>query len=261
MKLSMNNEDLESKLIDYIDGKLNDAERAAIEQELTRNADAYRLYEQLKEVMQVMDRSSQLEPSTNLRSSFNDMLKQELSVTKKTKVVFFQPVLYKVAAAIAFLAVGVSLGFWISKYQRQQDEIAMIKRQIEESKLAMMSMLKDQQSASQRVLGATVAFNMEKPDDEIVHALIRAMNHDANTNVRLAALEALGKFHQDPMVRKALIASLSTQKDPLVQITLIRLLVGMKEKSTVRELQHIITDEKTIKEVKDEAHAGLLRLS
>lgn len=257
----MNNENLESQLIDYIDGKLNDAERALIEQELTRNAGAYRLYEQLKEVMQLMDRSSQLEPSANLRSSFNDLLQQELSVTKKTKVVFFQPMLYKVAAAIAFLAVGVSLGFWISKYQRQQDELADIKKQVEESKMMMMSMLKDQQSASQRVLGATVAFRMEKPDEETVNVLIRVMNHDPNTNVRLAALEALGKFHQDPVVRKALIASLSTQKDPLVQITLIRLLVGMKEKSTIDELQRIITDEKVIKEVKDEAHAGLLRLS
>lgn len=257
----MNNENLESQLIDYIDGKLNDAERAVIEQELTRNADAYRLYEQLKEVMQLMDRSSQLEPPANLRSSFKDMLQQEMSVTKKTKVVFFQPILYKVAAAIAFLAVGVSLGFWISKYQRQQEEIAIIKKQMEESKLMMMSMLKDQQSASQRVLGATVAFKMEKPDEETVNALIRAMNHDPNTNVRLAALEALGKFHQEPTVRKALIASLSTQNDPLVQITLIRLLVGMKEKSTIDELQRIITDEKVIKEVKDEAHVGLMRLS
>jgi anti-sigma factor RsiW len=257
----MDKHKLESQLIDYIDGKLNDTERKLIEQELMQNAEVFSLYEQLKEVMQLMSSSSSLEPSLKMRSSFNDLLQQEMKDTQKTKVIFFRPVFYRVAAAIALLIVGVSLGFWISKYERQQDEIAVYKKQLEESKQMMMAMLENQQSASQRVLGATVAFKMENPDQEIMTALVTAMNQDPNTNVRLAALDALGKFCQEPLVRKALIESLSTQKDPVVQIALIRLLVEMKEKSTIGELQRITTDEKMIKEVKDEAHAGLLRLS
>ncbi|HEY8934956.1 MAG TPA: HEAT repeat domain-containing protein, partial [Cyclobacteriaceae bacterium] len=80
-------------------------------------------------------------------------------------------------------------------------------------------------------------------------------------NVRLAALDALGKFHQQESVRKALIASLSIQKDPVVQISLIRLMVEMKEKGIVTQLQKITTDSETLPAVKDEAQAGLLRLS
>ena len=91
--------------------------------------------------------------------------------------------------------------------------------------------------------------------------LIYAMNEDPNTNVRIAALEALGKFRNQPDVRKALIASLRTQKDPLVQIALIRLMVEMKEKGITEELERISTDEETLPAVKDEAHAGLLKLS
>lgn len=257
----MDKHKLESQLIDYIDGKLNDTERKLIEQELMQNAEAFSLYEQLKEVMQLMGTSPGLEPSLKMRSSFDDLLQQEMKDAKKTKVIFFRPVFYRVAAAIALLIVGVSLGFWISKYERQQDELEAVKKQLDESKQVMMAMLENQQSASQRVLGATVAFKMEKPDHEIMTALIAAMNQDPNTNVRLAALDALGKFRQEPSVRKALIESLSTQRDPVVQIALIRLLVEMKEKSTLEELQRITTDEKMIKEVKDEAHAGLLRLS
>jgi hypothetical protein len=34
---------------------------------------------------------------------------------------------------------------------------------------------------------------MEKPDDEIVNVLVKTMNEDVNTNVRLAALDALGR--------------------------------------------------------------------
>ena len=93
------------------------------------------------------------------------------------------------------------------------------------------------------------------------NALIQAMNEDQNTNVRIAALEALGKFHNQPHVRKALIASLRTQKDPLVQIALIRLMVEMKEKGITKNLKRISTDEETLPAVKDEAQAGILRLS
>ena len=111
------------------------------------------------------------------------------------------------------------------------------------------------------MMGATVAFKMEKADDQIVRALTKTMNEDPNTNVRLVAMEALGKFHQQDYVRKALIASLAIQKDPVVQIALIRLMVEIKEKEAMKELQRITNDEEVLPAVKDEAHAGILKLS
>ena len=132
---------------------------------------------------------------------------------------------------------------------------------MEATKQMMMAMLDNTQSASQRMMGATVAFKMEKADDQIVRALTKTMNEDPNTNVRLVALEALGKFHQQDYVRKALIASLATQKDPIVQIALIRLMVQIKEKEVMKELQRITNDEEVLPAVKDEAHAGILKLS
>ena len=87
------------------------------------------------------------------------------------------------------------------------------------------------------------------------------MNEDPNTNVRLAALDALSKFHQQEYVRTALINSLAKQKDPVVQISLIRLMVEMKEKSVIKELNRITKDKEMIKAVKDEAYSGLLKLS
>jgi hypothetical protein len=87
------------------------------------------------------------------------------------------------------------------------------------------------------------------------------MNEDPNTNVRLAALDALSKFYDEPIVRKALIEGLSIQKDPVVQIALIQLMVKIKEKGIVTDLQKIVDDEKTMEAVKDEAYTGLLELS
>jgi hypothetical protein len=258
----MEKEKLESLIIDYIDGNLPVADKKWLEQELENNSESRRLYEQFREMMQVMDQTSKAEPSATIKSSFEVMLLQEIKKEKTGKVVSFSsPVLYKVAAAVALLVVGVSLGLWYSQYQQQQQKIAQIEQEMKETKLMMMNMLGNDQSASQRMIGATVALEMESGDTEIFHVLINTMNDDPNTNVRLAALEALGKFHKQPMVRKALIAALSTQKDPVVQIALIRMLVDMKEKSTIQELERITTDEEVLKEVKDEAHAGLMRLS
>jgi hypothetical protein len=79
--------------------------------------------------------------------------------------------------------------------------------------------------------------------------------------VRMAALDALSKFHEEPNVRKELVHSLSVQKDPVVQIALIQLLVTIKEKSVVRDLERMTKDKNMMKAVKDEAYSGIMKLS
>jgi len=177
------------------------------------------------------------------------------------KTLFFQPTYYRVAAAIALLIVGGGIGFWISKYNDQQHELQALANEMKATKIMMMTLIGNQQSASQRIQGVNVAMTIESADDDVVKALIKRMNEDPNTNVRLAALDALNKFHEEPLVRKALIEGLSNQKDPVVQIALIQLMVKMKEKGIVTDLKRIVDDEETMKAVKDEAYTGLLELS
>jgi hypothetical protein len=265
----MEKEKLESLLIDYIDGNLNEADRAIVENELAQNGDAVILYNQLKEVMSLMDNAHHIEPSFSLKAKFEKSLQEEISSGQKSthletsvgKQIFFQPWVLRVAAAIILVIIGIAIGDRISIQRQHTQEITEFKKQLDEQKQMMMSMLENQQSASQRVMGATVAYEMKQADDEIVNALVKAMDEDPNTNVRLTALEALGKFYQQGDVRSKLIKSLSTQKDPVVQIALIRLLVQMKEKGVVNQLEKITRDEMMIKAVKDEAHSGILKLS
>jgi hypothetical protein len=191
------------------------------------------------------------------------MLHQEMkrSVPVSGKQVFFQPTLLRAAAAIALVLVGVAVGYWINKNQQREAELAAIRSEMEATKQMMMAMLDNRQPASQRLVGVSVAYKMEQADDEIVNALVKTMNEDANTNVRLAALEVLSKFQQLPHVRTALIGSLAKQTDPVVQIELIRVMATMKEKEVLKELERITTDDTALPAVKDEAHAGILKLS
>jgi len=258
----MNKEKLEGLLIDYIDRRLSDAERMEVEKELVANDQSYKLYEELREVMQCMSKSPSIEPSQRIGIEFEKSLQAEQKELKgRGKQVFFNPVVFRVAASMALVITGVAIGYWINKNQQREEELAALRIEVEATKKLMMGMLVNQQSASQRMLGATVAFKLDKADDEIVSALIRAMNDDSNLNVRLAALEALSKFHEQEHVRRALIASLATQTDPVVQISLIRLLVELKEKESLKELHRITNDEELLPAVKDEAHAGILKLS
>jgi hypothetical protein len=257
----MDKEKLESLLIDHIDGKLGEEEKAMVQRMLNEDADVLKLYKEFKEVMQVMERASKLEPSLKLQKNFDQLLKQEMAESKPTKTVFFSPVLYRAAAAIALVISGIAVGFWISKNQQREQELAILKKEMEDIRSVMMARLGNQQSASQRITAVSQVMEMQKPDDEIVKVLVKTMNEDGNTNVRLAALEALSKFQTDPQVRKELVKALAKQKDPVVQIALIQLMVKMKEKGAVEDLKNIVNDDKSIDAVKDEAYSGLLILS
>jgi hypothetical protein len=261
----MEREKLETLLIDFIDNKLNSVDRHVVEQELVKNAEAYKLYEELREVMHVMDRSARLEPSSKLKSGFDEALKNEIASSKPAKTIFFQPAFYRVAAALALLLMGAMIGYYFN--ERNDARLAEIEKQMEEQRKQMeftnnmLAMMTNDQSPSQRIQGVNVAMTVEKVDDKIVKALVKTLNEDPNTNVRLAALEALAKFQDDKNVREQLIHSLTIQKDPVIQIELIQLMVTMKEKSVVEDLQKIVDDVETMKAVKDEAYSGIMKLS
>jgi hypothetical protein len=255
----MDQEKLESLLIDYIDGKLNSVDKHYVEQELLRNPKSFKLYEELKEVIHLINRRSVAEPSSNLKANFSTMLEAEIKSAKKDKVIQLNPWWYRVAAAVALLVVGLGLGFWISANNQRKAEIARINAQKERVQ-HLVSMINDTQSPAQRLRGVRAA-EEENVTNDIIAVLVKTLNEDENTNVRMAALDALRKFYQEPVVRKALISSLPKQTDPVIQIALIQVLVEMKEKGALKSLQQIIDKEELIPAVKDEAQMGVLVLS
>jgi hypothetical protein len=259
----MDKENLEGLLIDYIDGRLGQSETAELEHILATDSHAKMLYNQLVQLNRVIEHASELSPSKKLAASFQHMLDEEQRAVagNRGRQVFFSPMLSRVAAAIVLVMAGVTIGYFINQTNQQTEQLAKLEMEMRETRALMISKMDNQLSASQRMQGVNVAMNFETADDEVLRALARTMNSDPNTNVRLAAVEALGRFHEEPAVKKELISSLSTQSDPLVQIALIQLLVRIKEKAVINQLNEIIESDSSIKEVKDEAYTGILKLS
>jgi len=259
--MNMEKEMWEDRIIEYIDGKGTAEERIAFEQEIARNKELATLYDQLREVIQAIDQVAPIEPSSKLKIEFEKELHKEIQNQSKGRQGFFSPTVYRIAAGVVFAMMSLGIGYWINLNNERDRRIAVLEEQIKENRQMMLAKIDDQQSASQRMIGVSVAYELKTADDQIVNVLVKTMNEDANTNVRLAALEALGKFSDEEIVRQALIKSLSTQKDPVVQIALIQMLVKLKEKGVVNQLEKLTKDGSVMKAVKDEAYSGILKLS
>lgn len=249
------------QLIEYLDGTLPAGEREEVEKLLTESAEMREALQQLTEVSTRLKRSAEWKPNAALRESFNAALQQEIAAQHTARVVFFSPTVYKVAAALVLAILAGGIGFWANNQWREQQEITQLRNELNETKQLMLSLVNNQLSASQRMMGVSVANTVTTVDDEITNVLITVLNEDPNTNVRLSALEALSRFYNEPHVKNALVKALGTQQDPMVQIALIQLLVQIKEKTIVPQLENIIDNQQSIKAVKDEAHTALLKLS
>jgi hypothetical protein len=121
--------------------------------------------------------------------------------------------------------------------------------------------LKNMESASERYAAASALIDQKKIDHDIIKVLVKTMNNDPNSNVRLAALEALSKYHREPYVKKQLIESMTLQKDPVVQIALIEFLSKLRNTNIKNALQKIAEDNNTDKPVKDQAYSTLTKIS
>ena len=115
-------------------------------------------------------------------------------------------------------------------------------------------------SASNRIQLVTNSTKETEPGDPTVQVLINTLNFDPNTNVRLAACEALYRLRADPRVGEALVHSLPIQTDPNVQITLIDLLVSLRIHRAVPQLERLAKRPDALPVVRAQAEAGIGKL-
>jgi len=126
--------------------------------------------------------------------------------------------------------------------------------------MVTISLLK-QQSASERLKGMSWSSQVSRPDPEFLSTLMHTLNHDANVDVRLAAVDALSRFAAHPAVKEGLVKSLPKQDSPLVQISLIDLLVQLHERQSINVLRQLINDAGQNEQVRQRAQWGLQKLS
>src|SRR5690606_12032638 len=116
----------------------------------------------------------------------------------------------------------------------------------------------DSTSASNRLAAILEIEQMERMDAQFVAMLSETMNHDGNTNVRLAALDVLSRHLDDPQVADVLATALTSQDDPLVQLGIVRIAAQIDHVGIEEALFAVARSPYTFEAVKDEAYAVLL---
>ncbi len=97
----------------------------------------------------------------------------------------------------------------------------------------------------------------ENPDDQVINELISALAFDPSINVRLRAIEALFPHADQDVVRAGVLASLSREQNPLVQVSMIDFLTEAGDTEARPALEKISLSESTDRSVRDAARRAL----
>jgi hypothetical protein len=98
-------------------------------------------------------------------------------------------------------------------------------------------------------------------DPQVVGALIQAVTHDTNTNVRLAAIDALTRVSGNPEVRQSMQQSLAHENTPMVQAALIDYVVDARDRTAVGTLKLLTGREDLNPAIRQRADRALKQLT
>jgi HEAT repeats/Putative zinc-finger len=261
-------EEVELKMIDYLDRNLEEKVHQEIEKHLET---CERCIDDLKDIQQLLNlisKADMIKPDDSLRINFYHMLHSEIKKNEsgkslssgKIKDTWYSRSQFRIAAGAALLIAGTFIGMLINGRLNNSyalDEVKQLRSEVSNiKKTAMFTMLEDE-SSSDRIQAVSYADQLDKPDPNVVEVLVRTLNNDKNVNVRMAAAYALAKFADQHAVCDSLVKSLSMQADPILQVTLINILAERKVKSALIPIQKIISNKSTLKEVRAVAENSL----
>jgi len=168
---------------------------------------------------------------------------------------------WQASIAASCLIAGLLIGAAWQHEKRDEGQMAALRGEVETTReLAALSLLR-QQSATERLRGVDYSQRMPTLEPRVASALIEAVNHDSNVNVRLAAIDALARAADDVNVRHSLAESLTQQDSPMVQAALIDYLVDSRDAAAAPALREFSSRADLNEAVKQHAVIAARRLT
>lgn len=214
--------------------------------------------ENLRAIWNDLGRLPPPQPSAALRAHFYQKLNAIGKPDRARRQIWKR--VFQIAGGCALFLIGLAVGRF-NMQKTAPPEIAQLQTQVEGLRQTVALSLMEKPSASSRLQGVEWSGQVDRPDQELLSALLTTLNHDQNINVRLASLDALEKFTSDAGVRKALEQSIPTQQSPLLQIALIDALVHIRDNSAAGEFKKLSGDTAINAAVRQRAQWAIEKLS
>jgi hypothetical protein len=264
----MTSEEFRQLIPEYLSGQVASAEKALFEAQMDKSPELRIEVAELRSLWEGLGLLPEEQPSAAMRARFYQKLNDIRNGRSRSLAggfAWWKPglpgLVRQMTIVLALFCLGIYVGRVSMSGRASTGEAAQLQTQVQSLRQTVALSLLDRQSAASRLEGVSWSNRVERPDHDLLAALANALNHDPNTNVRLASLDALEKFSGDPTVRTTLVESLSVQDSPLVQIALIDALVHMRDNNAAGTLRKLRGDADVNAAVRQRAEWGLRRLS
>lgn len=249
----MKKELFEIHAIDYLRDELNEKDKVVFEEYLKTNTDASVAFDEIKTSWNMLNSISVPKISEAMDTRFFDYLNTEVENTKKKNnwqgslSNLFAPLIRpQLAYAILLLGAGLTIGYLLKSNSTQPiiENTVVSNQETEEVREKLVLTLLEQPSANKRLQGVSEATKIESVDETVMTALLQTLNNDSNVNVRLAAIESLTNYVDDPLVRQGLVQSIPYQESPIVQVTLANLMSALQEEKSIEPFRQLLKEKK-----------------
>jgi hypothetical protein len=259
-------QDLQEWIPDFLAGNLTPENSRLLESHLAGCAGCRAQLEQARSIWSALGELPEREPGPGLRGRFYAMLEEEkrllVRVEKRSVLERIdrwidswwprRPAV-QMATAVALLVAGVLAGAGLKPESVKSDEIARLRDDVQQMRQMVSLSLLERDSSSERLRGVNWSTQIAEPSGELLASLQNTLESDPSPNVRLAAVDALAVFHDEPGVMDALTHALSRESSPVVQIELIDMMTAIQQRKALEALKNFIEMKNVEPEVKDHA--------
>ncbi len=261
------------QLTAYVSGELDALSAAAVREHLAMCEPCRKELASVEATWRLLERAPEEHPGDMLRTRFYDALKAYEAAIHGARnpqavrspglfdwLIHSRPAV-RFAFPLALVVLGSVIGYGLRGSSVDGAQVAQLRDEIRSVNRLLTVSLLQQQSASGRLQGVSWSYRLDKPDPDIINALLQTLRSDPNVNVRLAALDALSRNIGQPDVRQELLRALPKQSSPMVQLAIVDLMIQMREKQSTDAMEKLLQKSDVDTTVKKRIELGIRQLN
>jgi len=248
--------DIDRLIPEYLAGTLSARKKNAFENHLEKCTVCAKSVKELTEIWNGVMRLPEFKPARSMKQRFQAMLGQEkarfrmarnkISGMQRPSVRIFRAQewmpLLQGAGILCVFVLGLLAGRYFHTPESGEGAISALQSEVRSLREMMSLSLLSQTSASDRLQGIRLTLQISDPDSLLINALIGHIRNDPNTNVRLAAVDALQQIPISGDLADPLLDAVTQQESAMVQIALIDALSVHTDRRTRTMLQNLTGD-------------------